>query len=155
MKCICIAFTLALLFVPLTSCKKKVSEEEQLQLDLDIIQQYLTDNNLEADYTASGLHYIIQNPGFGNFPNSFSNVRVRYTGKFTTNAIFDQSAEIGITFNLQHVIKGWTEGIPLLREGGEGILILPSKLAYGPSGNASIPPNSVLIFEVKLLEIVP
>jgi FKBP-type peptidyl-prolyl cis-trans isomerase FkpA len=138
-----------------SSCKKKVSEEEQLQIDIEIIQKYLTDNGLEAESRASGLHYIIQNPGFGNFPSSFSNVRVRYTGKFIDGNVFDQSTEMGITFNLQHVIQGWTEGIPLFREGGEGILLLPSKLAYGPNGNSSIPPNSVLVFDVKLLEIVP
>jgi FKBP-type peptidyl-prolyl cis-trans isomerase FkpA len=147
---------IALLVIGLIAlgCKKQVSEEEQLAADLEIIQAYLVENNLEAETTASGLHYIIQNPGFGNFPHSMSNVRVRYTGKFTNNSIFDQSGELGATFNLQNVIKGWTEGIPLFREGGEGILILPSKLGYGPNGNSSIPANSVLVFEVKLLEIV-
>jgi FKBP-type peptidyl-prolyl cis-trans isomerase FkpA len=148
-------FLTAVALFGLMGCKKQLSEEEQLEIDLEIIRDYITENNLDAEYTASGLHYVIQTPGFGNHPHSMSNVRVRYTGKFINNSIFDQSGELGATFNLQGVIKGWTEGIPFFREGGEGILILPSKLGYGPNGNSSIPANSVLVFEVKLLEIVP
>jgi len=137
-----------------SSCKKKVSEEEQLIIDTDIIEQYIQDNGLTALSTPSGLHYVITSQGTGNFPTAFADVNVRYTGKFTDNQVFDQSSESGITFNLQQVIQGWTEGIQLFSEGGEGILILPSKLAYGPDGNSSIPANSVLIFDVELLEIV-
>jgi FKBP-type peptidyl-prolyl cis-trans isomerase FkpA len=143
-----------LLGVVLPSCKKKLSEEEQFALDKDIIEQYIEDNGLTAASTSSGLYYVINALGTGNHPTAFNNVTVRYTGKFTDNQLFDQSSELGATFNLQHVIKGWTEGIPLFKEGGEGILILPSKLAYGPNGNSSIPANSVLVFDVKLLEIV-
>jgi FKBP-type peptidyl-prolyl cis-trans isomerase FkpA len=136
------------------SCNKKLSEEEQFQVDKDIIEQYIEDNNLVASSTPSGLYYVITQQGTGNFPTSINDVTVRYTGKFTDNSIFDQSSEAGATFNLQQVIQGWTEGIPLFREGGEGILILPSKLAYGSNGNSSIPANSVLVFDVELLEIV-
>lgn len=138
----------------MTACNKNLSVEEQYAMDKDIIEQYLTDNNLTAEVTSSGLHYVITSLGSGNYPNANSNVTVRYIGKFTDNQVFDQSAETGATFNLQHVIQGWTEGIPLFKEGGEGILILPSKLGYGPNGNSSIPPNSVLVFDVELLNIV-
>lgn len=138
----------------LSACSKKLSVQEQYEVDKDIIEKYLTENGLMAEVTPSGLHYVIISLGSGNFPIETSDVRVRYVGKFIDNQIFDQSDEMGITFNLQQVIPGWTEGIPLLKEGGEGILILPSKLAYGPNGNSSIPPNSVLVFDVKLLEIV-
>jgi FKBP-type peptidyl-prolyl cis-trans isomerase FkpA len=152
MKRILLGFTI--LALSFSSCKKKLSEEEQFAIDKDIIEQYISDNGLEAESTSSGLYYVINDLGTGNFPTAFDNVTVRYTGRFTDNKIFDQSSELGATFNLQHVIKGWTEGIPLFKEGGEGVLILPSKLAYGPNGNSSIPPNAVLVFDVKLLEIV-
>lgn len=142
-----IAFSIA-------SCNKNLSVEEQYAVDKDIINQYIADNGLTVEVTSSGLHYVVTSIGTGNFPNTTSNVTVRYTGKFTDNQVFDQSAETGATFNLQHVIQGWTEGIPLFKEGGEGILILPSKLAYGSNGNSSIPPNSVLVFDVELLNIV-
>lgn len=149
-----ILFSLVILGFAFSSCKKKLTEEEQFAIDKDIIEKYIEDNGLTALSTSSGLYYVISSQGTGNFPTAFDDVTVRYTGKFTDNGIFDQSSESGATFNLQHVIKGWTEGIPLFKEGGEGILILPSKLAYGPNGNSSIPPNSVLIFDVELLEIV-
>jgi FKBP-type peptidyl-prolyl cis-trans isomerase FkpA len=149
-----ILYITAILGLLCLSCKKKLSEEEQYALDKDIIEQYIEDNGLTANSTSSGLYYVITALGTGNHPNAFNDVTVRYTGKFTDNQIFDQSTELGATFNLQHVIKGWTEGIPLFKEGGEGILILPSKLAYGPNGNSSIPPNSVLVFDVELLDII-
>ena len=138
----------------LCACSKKLSVQEQYEVDKDIIEEYLTENGLTAEVTPSGLYYVITSLGSGNFPIETSDVMVRYVGKFTDNQVFDQSDEMGITFNLQQVIPGWTEGISLFKEGGEGILILPSKLAYGPNGNSSIPPNSVLVFDVELLNIV-
>lgn len=142
---------LAILFI--SSCNKKLSPEEQMEKDQEIITTYINDNNLDADKTASGLHYVITDQGTGNHPNSTDDVTVRYKGYFTDGSVFDQSDNAGITFNLQQVIKGWTEGIPKLKEGGEGVLLIPSSLAYGPDGNSSIPPNSVLIFDVSLLDI--
>jgi FKBP-type peptidyl-prolyl cis-trans isomerase len=55
---------------------------------------------------------------------------------------------------LQNVILGWTEGIPYFKEGGSGKLLIPSALAYGPNGTTGIPPNSVLIFEIELIEVI-
>jgi len=137
----------------ISSCSKKLSPEEQMEKDQEIITNYINDNNLDAQKTASGLHYVILDLGTGNYPSSNNDVTVRYKGYFTDGSVFDQSDNAGITFNLQQVIQGWTEGIPKLKEGGEGILLIPSALAYGPDGNSSIPPNSVLIFDVTLLDI--
>jgi FKBP-type peptidyl-prolyl cis-trans isomerase FkpA len=139
------------------SCGKKKAEEqakEQAAKDEAIIQQYISDNNLNATATGSGLYYIIENEGTGASCSSFSTVTVAYTGYFTDGDIFDQSSSQGVTFSLQQVIKGWTEGIPYFKEGGNGKLLIPSALAYGPDGNASIPPNSVLIFDVELIEVL-
>lgn len=136
-----------------SSCKKKLSHEEQMEKDQEIIEKYISDNGLDAQKTSSGLHYVVDDLGTGNFPNSNDDVTVRYKGYFTDGAVFDQSNSEGITFNLQQVIVGWTEGIPKFKEGGNGILIIPSALAYGPDGNSSIPPNTVLVFDVSLLEI--
>lgn len=142
---------LTILFM--SSCNKKLSPEEQMNKDQEIITNYINDNNLDAQKTSSGLHYVIQNLGTGNHPNSTDNVTVRYKGYFTDGGVFDESDSDGITFNLQQVIAGWTEGIPKLKEGGDGILLIPSALAYGPDGSSSIPPNTVLIFDVSLLDI--
>lgn len=148
----------AVYFIMLSSvffaCNKGLSPEEQMEEDITIIKQYIADNNLNAQETSSGLHYVINDLGTGNYPVSSDDVRVRYKGYFTDGDVFDESDAAGITFNLQGVIEGWTEGIPKFKEGGDGILLIPSALAYGESGSGSIPPNTVLIFDVELLDIV-
>jgi hypothetical protein len=94
-----------------------------------------------------------ENQGNGGTCNSFSTVRVSYKGYLTDGSVFDESAVEGVSFGLQQVIKGWTEGIPYFKEGGNGKLLIPSALGYGKQGTSGIPANSVLIFDVKLLEI--
>ncbi len=135
-------------------CNKGPSPEEQLTEDISIIQEYVDKKGWSATKTASGLHYVVDVQGAGNQPAPDDDVKVRYTGYFTNDEQFDQSDESGVTFNLQQVIQGWTEGIPKFKEGGKGKLLIPSALAYGEEGNSSVPPNTVLIFDVELLEIV-
>jgi len=142
------------LFLTGTSCEKELSPEEQYKKDLEIIQNYIAEHNLDAQKTPSGLHFVVHTLGTGNHPYANDNVRVRYKGYTTDGKVFDQSEPEGIVFNLQQVIKGWTEGIPKFKEGGKGILLIPSKLAYGEKGAGSISPNTVLIFDVDLLTIV-
>ena len=148
-----VVFFTCLSILMISSCNKKLSPEEQMEKDQEIISNYISSNNLNAQSTSTGLHYVITDEGTGNFPSSTDDVTVRYKGYFTDGSVFDQSDNAGITFNLQQVIAGWTEGIPKFKEGGEGILLLPSALAYGPDGNSSIPPNTVIIFDVTLLDI--
>ncbi len=137
----------------LAGCKKK-NAEEQAAIDDQLIQDYIANNGLSAQKDPSGLYYIIEQQGTGPECNSASDVRVAYTGYFLDGEIFDGSSSQGITFNLSGVIKGWRIGIPYFREGGSGKLLIPSALAYGPSGNSSIPPNSVLIFDIELIEVL-
>jgi FKBP-type peptidyl-prolyl cis-trans isomerase FkpA len=147
-------FVFLALAVTVFSCKKDdFDEEAQLQKDIEIIQQYLTDNGLTAESTSSGLHYIVNNTGNGPQPNASSNVTVAYVGYFTGGNTFDQSSASGATFNLQNVIQGWTEGIPKFKQGGSGTLLIPSKLGYGQNGNSSIPGNTVILFDIELLEV--
>lgn len=123
------------------------------QLDEDIILQYISDNNLNAEPTGSGLYYVINSTGNGEFPNINSLVTVAFKGTLTDGTTFDQSSSNGITFPLSNVIQGWQEGIPLFSEGGSGILLIPSALGYGSQSVGNIPENSVLIFEVTLLNV--
>lgn len=140
---------LALCGLFLFSCKDKpLSPEEQLQEDIRIIEQYLTDKNLTAESTDSGLHYIITQEGTGGHPSLYSNVKVDYKGYLTDGTVFDQNTS---TFFLASLITGWQEAIPLLKKGGKGTFLLPSYLGYGPDGVGDIPPNSVLIFEIELI----
>ena len=117
------------------------------------IQAYIADNNLDATRTSSGLYYVIENEGTGARPTATSNVRVAYKGYFTNGNVFDESPDSGISFGLNNVIPGWTEGIPLFREGGNGILLLPSSLGYGDRGVSGIPGGTVLIFDVALIQV--
>ena len=132
------------------TCNKNVDYD---QLDEEIILQYISDNNLNAEPTGSGLYYVVNNTGNGDIPDINSIVTVAYKGTLTDGTIFDQSGTSGATFPLRNVIQGWQEGIPLFSEGGSGVLLIPSALGYGGQAVGSIPANSVLIFEVTLLNV--
>ncbi|RDI50474.1 peptidylprolyl isomerase [Flavobacterium glaciei] len=109
-----------------------------------------------AKTTASGLKYIVLQEGTGESPIASSNVKVHYTGMLLDGKIFDSSVQRGepISFGLNQVIKGWTEGVQLMKEGAKYKFYIPSYLAYGEqSAGGVIPPNSDLIFEVELLKI--
>lgn len=117
------------------------------------ITDYLAKNNLKAEKSESGLYYIINEPGTGAQPTATSNVTVAYKGSFLDGKTFDQSGPEGISFGLDQVIKGWTEGIPLFKTGGSGILLVPSNLGYGDNTMGPIPGGSALVFEVKLISV--
>lgn len=122
--------------------------------DIEVIEQFLSDNNLTAQRTADDLFYIIEEEGNGEFPVLSDNVTVDYHGYFTNNTVFDSSVDRGSPsmFPLTGVIRGWRDGIPLFSKGGKGKLILPSHLAYGESGTNGIPGNTVLVFDVHLID---
>lgn len=144
---------LTLLAVSLLSCEKSLTYDQQLQADVAKIKEYLAERNLNAEETASGLHYIITQPGSGGHPNASSTVTVNYVGKLLKNeTVFDQTTGTPRSFPLANLIKGWQEGIPLLKRGGKGTFYVPSGLGYGPQGSGnSIPANAPLIFEIELV----
>lgn len=119
------------------------------------ILDYISANSLLATPTGSGLYYIVTAPGSTRKPTANSQVRVRYTGKLTDGYIFDRTIGTEIrTFRLNEVIPGWTEGMQLFGEGGKGILIIPCQLGYGSNDTGDIPPGSVLIFEIELIDVL-
>jgi FKBP-type peptidyl-prolyl cis-trans isomerase FkpA len=117
------------------------------------ITDYIEKNELIAEKSESGLYYVINEPGTGAQPTATSNVTVAYKGYLINGTKFTESPEEGYSFNLNKVIEGWTEGIPYFKEGGSGILLIPSHLAYGSYNYSGIPGGSVLIFEVKLISV--
>lgn len=117
------------------------------------IKDYLAKNNLTAQRSTSGLYYIINEQGTGTQPTAASNVTVAYKGYFTNGNVFDQSKAEGISFGLNQVIRGWTEGIPYFKAGGSGVLLVPAHLGYGSYNYGPIPGGSVLIFDVKLISV--
>lgn len=120
-------------------------------------QQFLADNAGKdgVESTDSGLQLLVLEAGDGDSPAAESRVRVHYEGRLIDGTVFDSSYERGepAEFALNQVIPGWTEGLQLMNEGGKYRLFIPSDLAYGPGGTRGIPPNSVLVFDVELLEI--
>ncbi|WP_426484138.1 FKBP-type peptidyl-prolyl cis-trans isomerase [Flavobacterium sp. 2] len=142
------------LFISCTSSDKNLNtppKDYSAENDKEIID-YLAKNNLTAQKTASGLYYIITEPGTGKQPTATSSVTVAYKGYLTNKKTFDESVN-GATFPLNRVIAGWTEGIPLFKEGGNGVLLIPAHLAYGSDSVSTIPAGSVLIFDVKLISV--
>ncbi|MCP1660151.1 FKBP-type peptidyl-prolyl cis-trans isomerase [Neisseria perflava] len=106
--------------------------------------------------TASGLQYKIKTEGTGKQPKASDVVTVEYEGRLIDGTVFDSSKQNGglVTFPLNQVIPGWTEGVQLLKEGGETTFYIPAKLAYGEQGaGGKIGPNSTLIFDVKLVKV--
>jgi len=139
---------IAILFV---ACEDdSLSYEEQLAIDIEKIQTYIVDSSLTAQSTESGLYYIIEEEGTGNYPTVDSTVNITYTGMFLDGEEFDSGT---IEYELGAFILGWQEGVPLFKEGGSGRLFIPSGLGYGSEDYRGISKNSVLMFDIELLEI--
>lgn len=113
--------------------------------------------NDDAIKTDSGLVYCPMVEGEGKTPTASDTVEVHYHGSLTDGTVFDSSVDRGqtISFPLSGVIKGWTEGLQLMKEGGKCTFIIPSDLAYGEQGSGEqIPPSSTLKFEVELFKVL-
>ncbi|WP_369752837.1 FKBP-type peptidyl-prolyl cis-trans isomerase [Flavobacterium sp. WC2409] len=151
---------IALIFTLFISCKQDDAEVVAPTETIDYVAKndqeivdYIAKNKLTATKTDTGLYYVINEPGTGIKPTASSNVTVAYKGYFTNGTVFDQSDASGISFGLNQVIKGWTEGIPYFKEGGSGVLLVPAQLGYGNNTTGPIPGGSVILFDVKLIKV--
>lgn len=144
---------IVLVFAFLTSCNKSDDHVDYKEKNDEEIVAYINTNKLEAQKSASGLYYVIDESGSGAQPSTTSKVTVAYKGYFLDGKTFDESDANGISFGLQQVIKGWTEGIAYFKEGGKGKLLIPSHLGYGPQGRPGIPGGAVLIFDIHLISV--
>ena len=121
-------------------------------------EKFLAENKTKEGVktTASGLQYKITREGTGKSPKATDKVTVHYEGKLIDGTIFDSSIQRGepATFPLNGVIRGWTEGFQLFKEGTKATLYIPSDLGYGASGSPpKIGPNATLIFDVELIKV--
>lgn len=168
------AAAVALTAAGISSCgKQKPASEDTVSVD-SLVEVVETQNDstvnamsaYNADFfkgsdgyttTASGLKYVTVVEGTGAAPTATDIVTVHYTGRLLDGTVFDSSVQRGepAAFPLQAVIKGWTEGLQLMKEGGKTVFYIPSELAYGEMGTPGGPigPNSDLIFEVELLQV--
>ncbi|MCW3075409.1 MAG: Peptidylprolyl isomerase [Bacteroidetes bacterium] len=141
--------------------KKQMAEQQAMAQEMEgketpARDKYLADNKITAKPTASGLYYIEVKKGTGVSPKETDIVKVHYTGKLLDGTVFDSSTgKDPIEFPLNAVIKGWTEGLQLMKKGGKANFIIPSSIGYGPQGGGPIPPYSTLVFEVELLDVKP
>jgi FKBP-type peptidyl-prolyl cis-trans isomerase FklB len=137
--------------------QQKAEREAQSAMQEGI--QFLEENkkNPNVKVTSSGLQYEVINEGMGAKPSATSKVKVHYHGTTPSGEVFDSSVRRGepITFGLNQVIKGWTEGLQLMAVGSKYRLFIPQELAYGanPQPGSAIKSYMPLVFEVELLEI--
>jgi FKBP-type peptidyl-prolyl cis-trans isomerase FkpA len=114
------------------------------------VKDYLASKNINATQHCSGLFYVIDNPGTGAQPTVCSTIGVTYKGTLTNDSTFGQGTT---EFPLASTVRGWANGIPLIKAGGRIHLYIPPALGYGTQQNGHIPPNSILIFDVSLLYV--
>jgi FKBP-type peptidyl-prolyl cis-trans isomerase len=132
-----------------TCTDKLVSSEAPL------MQSYAISHSMTVNTHPSGIMYQVINPGSAVVPTGSSKIFVKYTGRYVSNDnIFDQQNNSAATgWILNTLIPAWQIGLPLIGEGGIVKLIVPSSLAYGCRGFASIPPDAILYFEIELVDV--
>jgi FKBP-type peptidyl-prolyl cis-trans isomerase FkpA len=145
-----------------TQDQMKVEQEanaaKQKDIDDQALQQYFTQNKIKATKTATGLYYAITKPGTGASPKAGQTVTVNYTGKTMDGVTFDSNVDpkfnhvepFSFALGQGAVIRGWDEGVALLKKGAKATLYIPSNLAYGANGQGPIKPNSILIFDIEV-----
>ncbi|MFT4655426.1 MAG: peptidylprolyl isomerase [Kangiellaceae bacterium] len=144
---------LVIFFFTRSSNNKKEALENSV-----IGQEFLAANKVNEDVveTASGLQYKVIQKGEGFvYPSASATVKVHYHGSLIDGTVFDSSVDRGqaISFPLNQVISGWTEGVQLMVVGDKFKFFIPSELGYGNRATGKIAPGSLLIFEIELLEI--
>jgi peptidylprolyl isomerase len=155
MKIVVAVIIIAAIVYYFVSAKNNSKNAEQ---NIKIGQAFLAENKIKEGVktTLSGLQYLVLNAGKeDSHPSASSTVTVHYHGTLIDGSVFDSSVERGepLSFPLNRVIKGWTEGLQLMVIGEKTRFFIPSKLAYGNKSAGKIPAGSVLIFDVELLAI--
>jgi FKBP-type peptidyl-prolyl cis-trans isomerase len=141
--------------VDIAAVAKQLAEKQDAE-----IQAFLKTNNLTGTKTSSGLYYVITSEGNGKSPAVGDEVNMNYTGMFLDGKKFDSNLDssfghvtpLKFPLGQGRVIRGWDEGIMLLKKGTKAKFILPSAIGYGANGSGQIPANAILQFDVELLD---
>lgn len=134
--------------------KQQEAAEENKKKGAEFLEKNKSAEGVKV--TASGLQYKVEKEGDGKMPTKTDTVKAHYKGTLIDGTQFDSSYDRGqpAEFPVQGVIPGWSEALQMMKVGSKYKLFIPSELAYGASGRPGIPANSVLVFEVELMEIV-
>lgn len=146
-------------FMAEAEAKKKMVDEKKGALNRQQGETFLANNLKEEGVISlpSGLQYKVLREGTGKSPKSTDQVRCHYRGTLIDGTVFDSSyhRDEPATFPLNGVIKGWTEGLQLMKEGAQYRFFIPYHMAYGSTGaGAAIPPYAALIFDVELIKVL-
>ena len=147
------------LFLSLSSCKwiqatiGKIKGSTKVESGQEFLDKHKNQEDIKV--TSSGLQYKVIREGTGKAPVSSDSVEVHYKGTLINGEEFDSSYKRNksITFPLNGVIRGWTEGLQLMKEGAKYRFHIPSELAYGSRSLPGIPADSVLVFDVELIKV--
>ena len=153
----------AVLEAAFTFMRERQSEKQGMmaKANEEVGAQFLAENRKRdgVKVTRSGLQYEVMSSGEGARPGASDRVQTHYRGELIDGTVFDSSYDRGqpVTFGVNQVIGGGTEALQMMKVGDKWRLFIPSELGYGERGAAGgrIPPNSVLVFEVELLDINP
>lgn len=143
-------FYLFILLLTISSCST-YSEEELLGFDQQI-NEYLTEKNIECEKSGSGLHYKIIEQGEGKKIKYKDVVSFKYRGELLNGLVFDEQKE-PVEFKLEQLIACWKEIILELNVGGKAFIVSPPQLGYGDHDLEDIPENSILAFDIEVVEV--
>lgn len=156
-----LATCLLIITIALAGCFKKKDDCPPVNTvaplaERDRVKAYVDSVHVNATLHSSGMYYEIIEPGTGNSPDMCSSVHVSYAGSFTDGTVFENNSNIYLKLNV--LIDGWRLGLPLIKKGGRIKMYIPPSLGYGASGKweggtAVIPPNSILIYDVTLVDL--
>ena len=133
------------------SCKVN-DDVATFQDEMAVLNEYLLENNITTTPTNNGLYYIEILEGTGKKAENGDTVTVKYTGKLLDGSVFDNGI-FSFVLGRGEVIPGFDQGIAFMKEGGKAQLIIPSNLAYGSTGQNTIPPYTTLLFNVEILKV--
>ncbi len=145
------------LAAPVINLLSHVDSLGQLQAEKMQIEKAIADGTTDVKENTEGVYYKMIKEGSGPFVTVNDTVTVHYKGYlFTDGTVFDETKEKPATFPLKRLIRGWQIGIPLCKVGGKIKLVIPSSMAYSIRTRAAkIPPNSILVFEIEVLDTKP
>ena len=151
------------LMIALVFCGSNAFAQNRAQRAIDekLLNDYFAKNKIVPQRTPSGVYYTISTKGSGDNCKFGQRVTMSYIGKFLNGEKFDANVDdnfnpirpFSFVLGTGQVIKGWDDGVKMLKKGSHAMLYLPSDVAYGPSGMGPIPPNAVLMFEVEVTDV--